>query len=738
MSLIDYVNPFMGTDSVFNFSNGNTLPLITRPFGMNAWTIQSKREESSWFFNPNDPYFYGLRLTHQPSPWIGDYGQLLLMPQAGKELIKRWEWGSSFKKRELSLSPDYLNVFLNKDRIGVELTPTERGAYIRLKFSEDLDPRLLLSSFEGETHLEIIKEDREVIGYTRANSGGVADNFAMYFVLSLDCDFDENRTYIFNNKSEKLPDYKVEGEALGSSLGLKLKDNGEVNIRIATSFISIEQARHNMERELGNKDFEHIREEGKETWEDHLGRIHIKTEDEAKKRIFYSSLYRNLLFPRIFYEWNEDGKKHHYSPFDGKVYEGSMYTDNGFWDTYRTTYPLFSLLYPSRLEDILEGWVNAYKENRWMPRWLSPGERDAMPGTLIDGVFADAVAKNITNFDLETAYEGLIKHASIESDKYGRGREGLSDYLKLGYLPEEDYGESVNNSLDYAYGDFCIAQIAKKLGKEEDYEKLMKRAENYKKLFDREVSFMRGKNREGNFKKDFDPIEWGGPFCEGSAWQCSWAVQHDLLGLAHLMGGKDKLKKKIEALMVEDPLFRIGSYGYEIHEMSEMAEADFGQCAISNQPSFHIPYIFAAIGYPHLTQYWVREAMERLFSDDAKGFPGDEDNGSLGAWYIFSSLGFYPLCPGTDEYVFGSPVFDRVEINYESGKKLVIKAKDQKEDRPYVNKLFIDGEEYEYLYITQETLTKDTSILFEMGKSPKDLDEVEDKYLPYSMSKIIG
>lgn len=734
MSYLDYVNPLQGTDSVFNFSNGNTLPLVSMPFGMNAWTLQTKDGSSTWFFHPHDRHCHGVRLTHQPSPWIGDYGSLLFMPQTGKELFPAANWGSSCRIDESVISPDYLKVFLIKDRINFELTTTERGAVIRLEYQDTRDPRLIISQFEGSSCFKINEESGRVTGYTGNNKGGVPDNFAMYFVMDFDCSFQMDRTKIFNKAREQFSETSMTGDALGLILGLDLKENKKVTIRMATSFISIEQAVRNLEREIGSRNFDEVRSQARRVWEEALGRVEVSTRDEDKKRIFYSCLYRNLLFPRMFYEYDSQGSKYHYSPYDGKVYPGVMYTDNGLWDTYRTTYPLYSLLYPSRLSEILEGWVNVYRESGWMPRWVSPGVRDCMPGTLIDAVFADAAVKGIKGFDLELAYEGLLKHAKEAPDAIAVGRYGLQDYLELGYLPADTYKESVSNSLDFIYGDFCIAQVAGLLGKQEDYEELMERALNYRKLFDPAVGFMRGRNKNGEFTADFDPIEWGGPYCEGGAWQCSWAVQHDLRGLAQLMGGREKLHDKLEALMTEEPYFRVGTYPYEIHEMSEMAAADFGQCALSNQPSFHIPYIYAAIGYPHRTQYWVREALNRLFTPGTDGFPGDEDNGSMGAWYIFSAMGFYPLCPGVNQYVLGSPLFDRVQLNYEDGRKLTITAEHQEEDSPYVHEVYLNGKEHRFLYFTQEELTDNTVILFRMGRVPKEDQGFDKGHLPFSMS----
>ena len=736
MNLLQYVNPLQGTDSSYQFSNGNTLPLITLPFGMSSYSPQTNEEGERWFYHPSHHHFQGLRLTHQSSPWIGDYGHLVLMPQTGKLCLSPADRASSFVKHKMSLHPDYFKIELLRYQTTLELTPAARSSFLRIRYGGGEEPRLLLSTFPGEANINIEENKRRITGYTRANCGGTPENFAMYFVLQFDCDFDMTRSGIFDSNWEVIKGHSATADKIGGYTGLK-PIAGLVNIRLGTSFISVEQAQRNLASELGDKSFEEVRREASGIWEDVLRRIRIEEVTEEQRYSFYTCFYRTCLFPRVWYEFDEKGNKIHYSPYNGKIESGPMYADNGFWDTFRTVYPMFSILFPSRLGEILEAWTNAYKESGWMPRWVSPGERSSMPGTLIDAVFADAVAKDIKGYDRQTAYEGLRKHALEESADSFYGRKGLSYYNRLGYLPCDRFEEGISSTLDYSYGDFCIARIAQELGYSEDYRFFMKRAENYKKLYNPKTGFMQSRREDGSFQTPFDPLEWGSGFCEGGAWQCSWAVMHDLRGLADGMGenGREIFKNRLLELLNLPPEFKIGTYPCEIHEMTEMALAGLGQFAINNQPSFHIPYIFTALGYPQLTRYWVRKTLEEKFSDAADGLPGDEDNGSLCAWYLFGAMGLYPLTPGTPEYVLGSPLFHKMTIQLENGKQLVIEAIDQHSDHKYVKEIRWNQRTYKKLYLTHEQLSEGGHLLFIMDdKEPEERDYAVHE-LPYSMSE---
>lgn len=661
MKYIDYVNIKQGTDSVPRFSNGNTTALIQMPFAMNGYTLQTESHKSNWFYHPKDRSLEGIRLTHQPSPWIGDYGQLVFLPQRDEVFSQADERWSGFRPEEVIARPDYLKVDLLRYRTTVELAPTERGAIMELHYEGDEEASFAVLPEKGHSEIYVDPEKRLITGYTTAHTWETAENFAMYFAIMFDSVFDESRTYLTHPDGTYEQGLSGEGEAVGVSVGLIEK---HVTVRLATSYISIEQAKITLDRETGGKTQKEIQEKAAESWENYLSRIEITTENEEQKRTFYSCFYRMFLFPRKFYEINNEGEKIHYCADTGIVAPGIKYVDNGFWDTFRTVYPMYSIVAPEMFAEILEGFVNTYRDCGWLPKWPSPSEVGMMPGTLIDAVIADAAVKNIVDKDvLEKAFEGMIKHATEESSDHRYGRHGTEDYKKFGYIPREKYKESVNHTLDYVYGDFCIAQTAEVLGKMELEKQFRANSKNYKKLFDPETGFMRGRDCDGNMSETFDPFGWGGEYCEGGPWQNSFAVYHDIEGLADLYGGKDAFMQKLDTLFATKPIYHRGGYPVEIHEMTEMAAADFGQCAISNQPSFHLPYLFAAIGCRDKTEYWVKKLAEEAFSYRDDGYPGDDDNGTMAGWYVFSTLGIYPICPGKAEYLKITPLVEKAVIH---------------------------------------------------------------------------
>lgn len=730
MSLISYVHPTQGTESVHHFSNGNTLPLVTRPFGMNAWSPQTNTAADRWFYHPNDRHFYGLRLTHQPSPWIGDYCSLLLQPQAGELATSIGNGNSSFRPENMEIAPDYFAVTLNRYETKLELAPTMRGACVRLTFGEVGPARLALFLQRGQGKLAIDAANRRVTGWTNSNSGGSIAQFGMHFVLEFDCELDGLSSGCADAEPEAGEQLSFSGEALAGYIGLQLPEGKVVNIRLATSFISAEQAALNLEREIGERSFEQVREEGTAEWERRLQSIVVEDEDEEKLKTFYTCMYRVFLFPHTMHEQAEDGSRIHRSPFDGEVHNGPYYSDIGLWDIYRTSLPLYTLLCPEEFGDMLDAWVGVYKTSGWLPKWLSPGERYTMPGTLIDAALADGYVKNVP-FDAEAALEALLKHA--DGSQGVDGRPGVQDYDAIGFLPVDRYHESVNNTLDFVYGDFCISQIAEGLGKADVAKRLRERSANYRHLFDPEVGFMRARKENGEWSA-LDPFEWGGAYCEGGPWQCSWAVYHDLEGLAQMMGGREAFAAKLDELFDTPPRYRVGKYGLEIHEMSEMAAIDFGQFAISNQPSFHIPYIYTALGYPERAQQWVRKTMNELFSYKQDGLPGDEDNGSMAAWYIFGALGFYPLCPGVPEYVLGTPMFAKATVKLGNGNELVVKAEGNVKQDCYVQDVELNGDAHSRLYFTHNELMQGGSITFAVGDKPVVRQYGADAF-PYSLTK---
>ncbi len=646
MSKIELVNIKQGTASVPKFSNGNTLPLTQLPFAMAAFCPQTDGDKGNWFYHPTSRSLDGVRLTHQPSPWIGDYGTFLMLPQAYTPCEEVYNCWSGYRPEEAVLRPDYLRLKFLRSNCVFELTPTERGAFIKLNFEKDAPKWLSLLRISGEFSAEINADGTLVTGYTTAMTDSKAVNFKMYFV------------YKFKNGACNVEKSVVSDKAFHISL-----NDSAVEAQLAISYISAEQALQNLKSE-DTGSFTSAHENAVNLWEEKLSLIEIETKDEKILKTFYSCLYRVHLFPNKAFEIDSKGNKIHYCAETGEILNGIRYTGNGFWDTYRTVYPLFAIIEPEVYREMLEGFVQDYRDGGWLPRWTAMGAVNCMPSTLIDAVIADAAVKGIADGELlKTAFEGMIKHAESDSKQRCYGRNGAVAYTKLGFVPCDLEKESVNLTLDAAYGDYCIAEIAKILGDSETEAKYRKSARNFKNLFDKEWGFMRVRNSNGEFEPTFDPFSWGGGYTEGSAWQNSFAVPHDVEGLAELYGSREKFLAKIDELFAAEPEYRIGTYGAEIHEMTEMASVDFGQCAISNQPSFHIPYIYAALGNMKRSANIVEKLCRECFDSCDSGFPGDEDNGTMAAWYIFSVLGFYPYCPGKAEYVnVGKMLVDKAII----------------------------------------------------------------------------
>ena len=656
-SPVSLVNLFQGNDSTPVFSRGNTLPIAARPFGMAHWTLQS-HANTPWMFQPGERRIQGLRSTHQLSPWLGDYGYATFLPFCGAIKPEPASRASSYRPESAKLSPHSLQLRLLRYGIDVELIPTERCAVVTASFSKPDAPGWLIDIPGDKTPQWQPDETRHSIAFTSSeNQGGVPADFATYYVLR----FSEAW------KSQELKALK------GHSVGMVQFAQGtaSVSVKIGTSFISFEQAQRNLDLELGTHSADSVRSEGEAVWNKHLSRIEIAGGTLDQQKTFYSCLYRTLLFPRVWHEPDASGAMQHRSAYNGKIVPGVMYADHGYWDVYRAWYPLMTILFPERLGEILQAWVNAYKEGGWLPQFPCPGYRACMTGSLIDSVFGDAAAKKLGGFDLETAYAGLKKHATQQGNPdAGYGRRGLKEILQYGYAPADLVEQSAAETVDAAYGDFCIAQVAKALGHDADYAMFMRRSENWRHLFDSQTNFLRGKKSDGHWVEPFDPVTWGDPYVEGAAWQHRWDVPQDLAELIAAMGGNEKAVAALEQMLTMAPNFNVGVYGQEIHEMSEMAAVNFGQYAHSNQPVHHVLYIFAAAGRPDRTRYWTRKIMEELYTPLT--FAGDEDTGSMAAWFILSALGFYPLCPGKPEYTVGQSFFPAATVHLPQEKTLKI------------------------------------------------------------------
>ena len=628
----DFVNILQGTNSTMEFSRGNTLPIAAIPIGMNHWTIQNQ-SDTPWMFQPALRRTEGFRATHQISPWLDDYGHATFLPFRGEIHGRAGARASSYRPEEAVLRPYSLQMFLLRYRAQVELVPTERCCVISASFekSDDVEPSGFLIDVPGAAgDIEQDRPRKQVRFTSTANAGGVPGNFAEYYIVEFPQDWDG---------------FEVKQEGQHRIATLRFSAGSHVEARIGTSFISFAQAEINLEREVGTKSISTLRDEAAEQWNKYLQRVEIEGASEVQQRTFYSCLYRVLLFPRVWFELDAKGAVHHFSPYNGKVLPGVMYADHGYWDVYRAWYPLMSILYPERLSEILQSWVSAYEEGGWFPQFPSPGYRACMTGSLIDAVMADAVVKGVKGLDARKIFAGLKQHATTVGDPAkGYGRVGVEYYLKYGYVPADKIEQSVAETVDAAYGDFCIAQIARAIGEPEEYTFFMKRSENWRQVFDPDVKFFRGKNTDGSWAGPFHEFTWGSPYVEGGAWQHRWDAPHDPAALFEAMGGKTVAAANLEKMLTMQPIFNVGIYGSEIHEMSEMAAVPFGQYAHSNQPVHHVLYMFAHAGRADRTQFWVRKVMDELYTPDT--FAGDEDSGSMAAWYILSSLRLLFRMPG--------------------------------------------------------------------------------------------
>lgn len=732
---VDYVNPLVGTLSKVSLSTGNTYPAIALPWGMNFWMPQTGKVGDGWAYVYTADKLRGFKQTHQPSPWINDYGQFAIMPITGKPVFNEDERASWFSHKAEVAKPYYYRVYLADHDVVTELTPTERAVMFRFTFPETDQSYVVVDALDRGSSVKIIPSENKIIGYTTRNSGGVPDNFKNYFVIK----FDKPFTYKAAVADGQIKQGTTEATVnhAGAIIGFKTKRGEQVHARIASSFISPEQAELNLQ-ELGNLSFEQIKAQGRQTWNKTLSRIEVEDKNVDHLRTFYSCLYRSVLFPRSFYEKDANGKIVHYSPYNGKVLPGYMFTDTGFWDTFRCLFPMLNLMYPSMNVKMQEGLANAYLESGFLPEWASPGHRGCMVGNNSASVVADAYLKGLRGYDAETLWKAVTHGANAVHPKVSStGRLGWEYYNKLGYVPYDvKINENVARTLEYAYDDWCIYQFGKSLGKsEKELAQYKKNAMNYKNVFDKETNLMRGRNQDGKFQTPFSPLKWGDAFTEGNSWHYSWSVFHDPQGLINLMGGKQTFVQMLDSVFNVPPLFDDSYYGGVIHEIREMQIMNMGNYAHGNQPIQHMIYMYNYAGQPWKAQYWIREVMDKLYTAQADGYCGDEDNGQTSAWYVFSAMGFYPVCPGANQYVIGTPYFDKMTLHLENGKTMTITAQNCNQDNKYIQSLSINGTPSTKNFFTHDQLMQGVNIHYVMGSTPNKQRGISDSDAPYSFTK---
>lgn len=731
---VDHVSVLVGTMSKHSLSTGNTYPAIARPWGMNFWTPQTGTMGDGWTYCYTADKIRGFKQTHQPSPWINDYGQFALMPVTGDPVFNQDDRASWFSHKAEEARPYYYGVYLADHDVYVELTPTERAAAFRIKYPEDDKPYLVVDAFDNGSYIKVIPEENRIVGYTTKNSGGVPSNFRNWFVIESDTPFYYVRTV--SDGSVQSEDTESQSDHSGAVVGFSLSGDRKVNLKVASSFISIEQALVNMQ-ELGDGDFDRIKTEGRARWNEILGRIRVEDDNIDNIRTFYSCLYRSVLFPRTLTETTAEGELVHYSPHTGEVCPGYFFTDTGFWDTFRCLFPLLNLVYPEMNVKMQEGLVNAYKESGFLPEWASPGHRGCMVGNNSASVVADAHVKGIRGYDIETLWEA-VKHGAnaVHPHVSSTGRLGWDWYNRLGYVPcDVGINESAARTLEYAYNDWCIYTLGEALGRpEEEIGVYKERAMNYRNLYREEFSLMSGRKADGSFSDNFSPLKWGGDFTEGNALHYTWSVFHDPAGLMALMGGEDAFNANLDNIFEIPPHFDDSYYGFTIHEIREMQIMNMGNYAHGNQPIQHMLYLYNWSGQPWKAQQRIREVMDRFYTCSPDGYCGDEDNGQTSAWYVFSAMGFYPVCPATDQYILGTPLFKKVEVTMPGGKLLSISAPDNGKENFYISDMKVNGKRYTRTYLEHDLLTKGADIRYTMSDRPSKTRSVSMEDRPYSFS----
>ena len=731
---VDMVNPLTGTLSKFELSTGNNYPVIALPWGMNFWTPQTGKNGDGWQYTYTADKIRGFKQTHQPSPWMNDYGMFSLMPITGEVTFDEEKRASWFSHKAEIAKPYYYRVYLADYDITTEIAPTERAAMFRFTFPQEEMSYVVLDAYDRGSYVQIQPEKNRIVGYTTRNSGGVTKDFKNWFIIdfgsrSFDYTSVTDSKEIFTDRKE------LKDNHTGAIVGFRTGHRDVITARVASSFISLEQAERNL-NELGKKSFDEIASDGRKTWNDVLGRIQVEGGSEEQMRTFYSCLWRSLHFPRRFYEIDDKGNPIHYSPYNGQILPGYLFADTGVWDTFRCLFPFLNLVYPSMNEQMQAGLVNAYLESGYLPEWSSPGHRDCMIGQNSASVVADAYIKGIRVPNQDKLWDAVTYGAHHHLDRSASGRVGHDYYDRLGYVPcNVGIGQNVARTLEYAYNDWSIYTLGKAMGKSEaELAPYKKAALNYANVYNPARKLMCGREEQGAFNADFVPENWSGEFCEGNSWHWSFCVFHDPAGLSKLMGGRDEMTEMMDSVFVLPSYLGLRSRGM-IHEMREMQVMDMGQYAHGNQPIQHMVYLYNWTGQPWKAQYWTREIMDKLYNPNADAYCGDEDNGQTSAWYVFSAMGFYPVCPGTKQYAMGSPLFQKILVKLENGKTIQIEAPDNNKQTRYVNDVKVNGKSVSRTWLEHDELTKGATIKFQMSSKPNKKRGTDEKDAPYSFTQ---
>lgn len=731
---VDYVNTLQGTNSKHELTRGNTYPTTALPFGMHTWTPQTGRNGDGWKYQYFKTTIRGFQQAHQCSSWTTDYCVYSFMPVTGKLVLNENDRATGFRHENEIAKPHYYKVKLDNG-ITTEISPTERGAHLRFSFPKNGSSYLVLDGYTGLSGIKIWPKEQKITGYVSNNKENRHNLIKSYFEIHFDKPFKSFGTW--ENRNNTMNENATEGEGGGIGAYIQFKNGETVQVKVASSYISAEQAALNLSRELGSyKNLEDTKLAAANVWNKHLGRILVEGGTEEQKATFYSCFFRASLFSRQFYEYDQDGNPYYFSPYDGKIHKGFMFTDTGFWDTFRAQFPLNTILYPTMHGHYMQALLDAQEQCGWLPAWSFPGEGGSMIGNHAISLLTDAWMKGIRTFDPQKALKAYLNEATNKGP-WGpaNGRDGWKQYYQLGYAPYPEVREATAKTLEYAYDDFCGYQLAKATGNT-FYQTIFERQMyNYRNVYDSTTGFMRGRKSNGEWVPNFDPVEWGGPFTEGNAWHWVWSVFHDVNGLIHLMGGEKNFTAKLDSVFSVPNTVKVGTYGGMIHEMTEMVMANMGQYAHGNQPIQHMIYLYNYSGAPWKAQYHVRDVMEKLYNATENGYPGDEDQGQTSSWYVLSALGFYSVCPGTDQYVIGSPVFQKVTITLENGKKFVIEAKNNNKQNVYIQSATLNGQAFDQNWISYNDIMNGSVLQFVMGDAPAYNRGVSSQSRPFSLTK---
>lgn len=731
--LVRYVNTLQGTDSKYELSYGNTYATTAMPFGMHTWAAQTGKNGEGWKYQYSENTIRGFQQAHQCSPWVSDYGVYSLFPETGELIVNENDRASRFSHAKETAKPNYYQVKFDNG-INTEIAPTERGAHLRFSFPAKKSSFIVLDGYTKNSSVTIIPGERKIIGYVN-NQRFAPAGFKAYFVIVFDTPFEKFGTW--ENRKNTIRANNLQDEGEGKGAYIEFKKGATVQVKCASSYISIEQAEITLNRELGKfTKLEETKAAGAAVWNKLFNRVLVEGGTEEQKATFYSCLFRANLFSRQFFEYDKNNQPVYYSPYDDKIHEGYMYTDNGFWDTFRSQFPLTNILHQQMQGRYMQALLDAQKQCGWLPAWSFPGETGGMLGNHAISLLTDAWVKGIRSFNPDSALKAYA-HEAMNKGPWGgaNGRAGWKEYWQLGYVPYPESEGSTAQTLEYAYDDFCAYQLASMTGNTFYRDIFARQMYNYRNVFDSTTRFMRGRLKSGEWKPDFDPYVWGGPYTEGNAWHYNWSVFHDVQGLIDLTGGNEKFIAKLDSVFTLPNTVKYGTYGGMIHEMKEMQIAEMGQYAHGNQPIQHMIYLYAYAGEPWKTQYHIRQVMDKLYNSTEKGFPGDEDQGGMSSWYVLSALGIYSVCPGTDQYVIGSPVFDKATITMENGNKFIIEAKNNSKDNVYIQSAMLNGKKYDHNWIRFSDIENGGHLQFVMGASPAKQKGIADEDKPFSLSK---